>query len=297
MKKMEWLRGVGVALITPFNEDNSIDYNAFVRLLKHIENGGASYVVIAGTTAETPTLTKEEKQILLEKAKKTVSIPIVYGCGGYNTLEIIKELKETNLNGVSAILSVTPYYNKPTQNGLIHHYSMIAENCPLPIILYNVPGRTGCNLLPSTVFKLAEKYENIIGVKEASGDINQIMEIIRGKPENFYVISGDDNITLPLLSIGVCGVISVIANAFPAEWSELVSLALNDKYQEARKIHYRFLELCRLLFVEGNPAGIKAVLSILGLCKNILRPPLVPVSQQTYQKIKECLHTIPASAT
>lgn len=314
MKNLNFLKGVGVALVTPFDEEYNIDWKSLEKLVKHVsgeislaenlieiekkisdgESSKAipSYLVVGGTTAETPTLSIKEKQEILRFIKKITNLPIVYGIGGYDTKKILEELKTTDLSGVDAILSVTPYYNKPTQNGLIKHYSMIAEASPLPIIIYNVPGRTSCNILPKTVINLATKYSNIVGIKEASGDINQIMEIIRESPPNFFVISGDDNITLPLIAVGAVGVISVIANAFPQEWSTMVTYALNGNFYKAKSIHYKLLALCKLLFVEGNPSGIKALLSELDIIKNILRPPLVSVSSQTQDLIKKELQLL-----
>lgn len=281
-------KGMGVALITPFKTDESIDYDALARVVEHLIKNGTDYLVVCGTTAETPTLTDNEKY---EVTRFIIScnagrLPIVLGIGGNNTKAIVEQLGSYDLNGVDAILSVTPYYNKPSQEGLYQHYAAISKASPLPIILYNVPGRTGVNMLASTTLRLASDFNNICAIKEASGIFSQIDDIIKNKPEDFMVISGDDGITFPLITLGAVGVISVIGNAFPREFSRMVRLALEGDYKNARTIHHRFTELIELLFVEGNPAGVKSMLALMGLIENKLRLPLVPNTIKTYEKIR-----------
>jgi len=279
---------MGVALITPFKTDESVDYEALARIVEHLIKNGTDYLVVCGTTAETPTLTEEEK----EKITRFVidlnagRLPIVLGMGGNNTKAIVDKLQHYDFNGVDAILSVSPYYNKPSQEGLYQHFSAIAKASPVPVILYNVPGRTGVNMLPATTLKLANEFKNICAVKEASGNFTQIDDIIKNKPEDFMVISGDDGITFPLITLGAVGVISVIGNAFPKEFSRMVRLALEGDYDKARTIHHRFTELFELLFVEGNPAGVKSILALMGFIENKLRLPLVPNTIKTYEKIR-----------
>lgn len=279
---------MGVALITPFKTDESVDYEALARIVEHLIKNGTDYLVVCGTTAETPTLTEEEK----EKITRFVidlnagRLPIVLGMGGNNTKAIVDKLQHYDFNGVDAILSVSPYYNKPSQEGLYQHFSAIAKASPVPVILYNVPGRTGVNVLPATTLKLANEFKNICAVKEASGNFTQIDDIIKNKPEDFMVISGDDGITFPLITLGAVGVISVIGNAFPKEFSRMVRLALEGDYDKARTIHHRFTELFELLFVEGNPAGVKSILALMGFIENKLRLPLVPNTIKTYEKIR-----------
>jgi 4-hydroxy-tetrahydrodipicolinate synthase len=285
------LIGMGVALITPFKSDDSIDFDALGRLVEYIINNNADYLVVCGTTAETPTLTDKEKD---EIARFVVQcnagrLPIVLGIGGNNTKEVVEKVKTSNLSGIDAILSVTPYYNKPSQEGLYQHYSAIAKASPLPLVLYNVPGRTGVNMTAETTLRLAKEFSNICAVKEASGNFTQIDDIIKNKPQDFMVISGDDGITFPLITLGAVGVISVIGNAFPREFSRMVRLALQGDYQNARQIHYRFTELFELLFVEGNPAGVKSMLAVMGMIENKLRLPLVPNTIKTYEKIKSVI--------
>lgn len=288
------LIGMGVALITPFKEDESIDFDALSRLVEHQIKNGTDYLVVCGTTAETPTLTEEEK----EEIKRFVvqcnagRLPIVLGLGGNNTKSIVEKVQTTDLNGIDAILSVTPYYNKPSQEGLYQHYAAIAKASPLPLILYNVPGRTGVNMLPATTLRLANEFQSICAVKEASGNFSQIDDIIKNKPADFLVISGDDGITFPLITLGAVGVISVIGNAFPREFSRMVRLALQGDYQNARAIHHRFNELLDLLFLEGNPAGVKSMLAVMGMIENKLRLPLVPNTIKTYEKIRLVLNEL-----
>lgn len=288
------LKGMGVALITPFKEDESVDYEALGRLVDYLLQNGADYLVVLGTTAETPTLTEEEKKKIIELVVTKVRhrIPIVLGVGGNCTKSVVDKLKNDNFEGVDAILSVVPYYNKPSQEGIYQHYKAIAQATELPVILYNVPGRTGVNMTAETTLRLAREFKNIIAVKEASGNITQMDDIIKNKPKDFNVISGDDGITFPLITLGAIGVISVIGNAFPREFSRMVRLALAGDYDSARTIHHRFTELFSLLFVDGNPAGVKSMLSMMGFVENRLRLPLVPTRIVTYEKIRNVLHEL-----
>lgn len=286
---MEDLRGTGVALVTPFKKDKSVDVDSLKKLVSFVIEGGVDYLVVMGTTAENPVLTKEEKILVLNTVinENKNRKPIVFGIGGYDTTKIIEEIKEFNQNtNITAFLSVTPYYNKPNQNGLYAHFAEIAKASVKPVILYNVPGRTGVNMHASTTLKLANDFKNIVAIKEASGLFDQVMEIIENKPKDFLVISGDDAITLPLISIGAEGVISVVANAIPSLFSTLVRKAMNNELREARELHYKALEFCRLVFTEGNPAGIKQALSLMGIIQNELRLPLIPTSEVLKQKIK-----------
>lgn len=285
---------MGVALITPFKSDKSIDFDAFARLLEYQIKNGVDYLVVLGTTAETPTLTAEERKQVREFVANRVAgrVPLVLGIGGNNTMGVIDEILHTDLSPFSAILSVVPYYNKPSQEGIYQHYKAIVEASPLPIILYNVPGRTGVNMTAATTLKLAKEFPNIIGVKEASGNISQMDDIIKNKPEDFMVISGDDGITFPLITLGAVGVISVIGNAFPREFSRMVRLALHGDYNRALLIHHRFTELFSLLFVDGNPAGVKCLLHAMGFIENDLRLPLVPTRITTYEQIRRVLESL-----
>lgn len=285
---------MGVALITPFKDDESIDFDALSRIVEYQIKNGTDYLVVCGTTAETPTLTEKEK----EEVKNFVvsanrgRLPIVLGVGGNNTKAIVEKVQTTDFTGIDAILSVTPYYNKPSQEGLYQHYAAIAKASLLPVILYNVPGRTGVNMTAPTTLRLANEFKNICAIKEASGNFNQIDDIIKNKPVDFMVISGDDGITFPLITLGAVGVISVIGNAFPKEFSRMVRLALQGDYSNARKIHHRFTELIELLFVEGNPAGVKSMLAVMGFIQNKLRLPLVPNTINTYEKIRQVLNQL-----
>lgn len=291
---MEKFRGTGVAIITPFNQDKSIDYNALERLVEYLITNGVDYLVVQGTTGESVTLTNEEKKQVLAFVIKINNnrLPIVLGLGGNNTQSIIDALSTTNFTGVDALLSVSPYYNKPTQEGIYQHYKAIAEKSPLPIILYNVPGRTSSNITASTTLRLANDFKNIIAVKEASGNLEQCMEIIQQKPEGFLVISGDDALTLPFVASGGDGVISVIANAFPKGFSDMVNEALNGNIENARKLHYQHFEIINYLFCDGNPAGIKATLKVLGITGDTVRLPLVNVTAATFEKIKSLTNKI-----
>lgn len=282
-------RGLGIALITPFKADGSIDFDALDRLVEYQIKGGADFLCIMGTTAETPTLSRDEKRLLKEHLVERVAgrVPLLMGCGGNNTAAIVDELKTEDWTGIDGILSVCPYYNKPSQEGLYQHFATIAQASPLPVVLYNVPGRTGVNMNAETTLRLARDFENIVAIKEASGFIPQMDDIIKNKPERFDVISGDDGITFPLITLGAVGVISVIGNALPAEFSRMVRLALKGEYQTSLTIHHKFTELFKLLFVDGNPAGVKAMLSEMGMIENVLRLPLIPTRLTTMEKISQ----------
>ena len=281
-------RGTGVALVTPFLPDGSIDFNGLGNLVNHLIAGGIDYLVVLGTTGETSTLTKDEKIAVVNHVLETNAkrIPVVLGLGGNNTLEITENIEYFDFKKIDAILSVSPYYNKPTQEGIFRHYKMIAEASPVPVILYNVPGRTSSNVTAETTLRLAE-VPNIIGIKEASGNLEQIMHIIKDKPRDFLVISGDDALTLPIIASGGDGVISVVANAFPGIFSEMVKLALKGDLEAARKNHYKLFDIIRFLFSEGNPGGIKAALKILNITQDHMRLPLYRVSETTYQSIEK----------
>lgn len=285
---------MGVALITPFNEDGSVDYVSLVKLVEYQIQNGTDFLCVLGTTAETPTLSTEEKQ----KIKKTViervngRVPILLGIGTNSTQAVIDTLKNDDFTGVDAVLVVVPYYNKPSQEGIYQHYKAIAEVSKLPIVLYNVPGRTGVNMTAETTLRLARDFDNIVAIKEASGNITQMDDIIKNKPKDFDVISGDDGITYPLITLGAVGVISVIGNAFPREFSRMTRLALAGDYQNALAIHHKFTELFKLLFVDGNPAGVKAMLNMMGMIQNRLRLPLVPTRIKTFEEMKKILDSL-----
>ncbi|NVO18361.1 MAG: 4-hydroxy-tetrahydrodipicolinate synthase [Bacteroidetes bacterium] len=280
-------KGTGVALVTPFHKQGTIDFGSLEKMIEHCIGGGINYLVIMGTTAETATLSREEKLALSEYVIEVVNqrVPLVLGIGGNNTQEVVNILRTNSFEGFDAILSVTPYYNKPQQRGLYLHYKSIAVVSPIPIIMYNVPSRTSVNMKPEIVLQLANDFDNIIGIKEASGNIEQVMEIVRLKHKDFLVISGDDLLTLPLLAMGCDGVISVSANAYPQEVSQMVQLGIKGEMKKAREIHYRISEFTKALFADGNPAGIKAALEIKGLISNHLRLPLVKVEKNLYNHI------------
>ena len=282
-------KGLGIALITPFCEDGSVDYKSLVRLMEYQLDNGADFFCILATTGETPCLTKDEKQKIKDLVVSTVNgrVPILMGCGGNNTAAVVEELKTGDFRGIDGVLSVCPYYNKPSQEGLYQHFKAIAAATSLPVVLYNVPGRTGVNLKAETTVRLARDCENIVAVKEASGSLEQVDEIIKNKPKDFAVISGDDALTFPMISCGAEGVISVIGNALPKEFSRMIRLEFKGEYEGARKIHHRFTELFSLLFVDGNPAGVKAMLHEMGFIENVLRLPLVPTRISTLQKMSE----------
>ena len=284
-------KGLGIALITPFTLNGEIDYKALKRLIEYQLNNGADFLCILATTGEAPCLSKQEKDEMTVFIKELVGgrVPILKYCGGNNTAAVVEEIKTTDWSGIDGILSICPYYNKPSQEGLYRHFKAIAEASPLPVVLYNVPGRTGVNMKAETTVRLAKDFPNIVAVKEASGSLEQIDEIIKNKPDNFDVISGDDALTFSMVASGAAGVISVIGNALPKEFSRMIRLEFNGEYEPARKIHHMFTELYSLLFVDGNPAGCKALLNDMGMIENVLRLPLVPTTITTKQKMAELL--------
>ncbi len=281
--------GTGVALVTPFDINGNVDYVAFARLLSNVVDGGVDYVLVMGTTGETPCLSAEERRKVIDFAKREIAgrVPIMVGMSGNNTSDLLDSIRNFDFSGIDGLLTASPFYNKPVQNGLYAHFAHVAEVSPVPVILYNIPGRTGVNISPETICRLASDFDNIIAVKEASGSVDQIMRVVENKPERFTVISGDDGLTLPLMAAGVKGVISVVANAFPRELSQMVKLALNGDFEQARKLHYKLLPTVRLMFAEGNPAGVKAYLSQMGVIQNVLRLPLVNVSDDLYARIAD----------
>jgi len=284
-------KGLGIALITPFTSAGEVDYAALDRLLDHQLEGGADFFCILATTGETPTLTREERDTIKRRviAKVNGRVPILMGCGGFNTKAVVEELQTEDWHGIDGILSVCPYYNKPSQEGLYQHFKAIAGATKLPVVLYNVPGRTGVNLKAETTVRLARDCDNIVAIKEAAGSLEQVDEIIKNAPKGFDVISGDDALTYPMVACGAVGVISVIGNALPKEFSRMLRLELGGEFDAARKIHHKFTDLFALLFVDGNPAGVKAMLSEMGLIENVLRLPLVPTRLTTRQRISEIL--------
>jgi len=284
-------KGLGIALITPFTKEGAVDYEALVKLVTYQIDNGADFFCILATTGETPCLTSEEKQEIKDTIVRTVDgrVPILMGCGGNNTAAVVKELQEGDFKGVDGVLSVCPYYNKPSQEGLYQHFKAIAAATKLPVVLYNVPGRTGVNLKAETTVRLARDCKNIVAVKEASGNLEQVDEIIKNKPADFDVLSGDDALTFPMISCGAVGVISVIGNALPREFSKMIRLEFKGEYEGARKIHHKFTDLFSLLFVDGNPAGVKAMLHEMGFIENVLRLPLVPTRISTLQRMSEIL--------
>ena len=286
-------KGTGVALVTPFKNDNSIDIDALKKLVRFQIDNGTNYLVILGTTGESPTVSKTEKQLILDtvRTENNGKLPLVLGIGGNHTLEVAVNIQHQDLEGISAILSVSPYYNKPNQEGIVKHYTHLADHSKLPIILYNVPGRTGSNIGVEATLKLAE-HKNILGTKEASGNFTQCMDIIKHRPDNFAVISGDDALTLPLISIGMDGVISVIANAYPKPFSELVRLALNGEYSKALPLHYQLLDAMNLIFADGSPGGIKVILEELDICGTTVRLPLNDVSAKVRQQILDSMKSV-----
>ncbi len=279
--------GMGVALVTPFTKNKEIDFPALRRVIDNVVDNGADFLVVLGTTGETPALSNEEKAQVKTFVRDQVDgrLPLVIGVGGNNTAEIVRQLREEDLSGYSAILSVVPPYNKPSQEGIFCHFKAIAEASPLPVILYNVPGRTGVNMTADTTLRLAREVQGIAGIKEASGNLHQIQRLLREKPDHFTVLSGDDGMTYPLMTLGAQGVISVLGNAYPKDFSEMVHLCLEGNYIEAVDIHYKFREIIHLLFADGNPAGVKCVMHDMGLIENELRLPLVPVCEHTAEEI------------
>ncbi|HUW91904.1 MAG TPA: 4-hydroxy-tetrahydrodipicolinate synthase [Bacteroidales bacterium] len=291
---MKKFKGTGVAVVTPFKNDLSIDFAAMGRIIDHLIAGGVNYIVVLGTTGEPSTLNKDEKNALTSYVAEAINkrVPLVVGIGGNNTSELVSFIRHADFEGVDAILSVSPYYNKPSQRGLYQHYRQIAAASPVPVILYNVPSRTCSSLMPETVLELAKDCENIIGIKEASGSFENVMKILKDKPEDFFVISGNDMDILPVIAAGGTGVISVLANAYPAEWSEMVNQALKHNFKIAREIQFKFLEMIELLFADGSPAGVKAMMSSMNLCQNTLRLPLVTVNRSVQSRIQKAMEAL-----
>ncbi len=287
-------KGLGIALITPFTPDGEVDYKSLKRLVEHQINHGADFLCILATTAEAPCLSHDEKEKITQLIREVVNgrIPILKYCGGNNTAAVIDEMQSTDWTGIDGILSICPYYNKPSQEGLYQHFKAIAAASPLPLVLYNVPGRTGVNMKAATTLRLAHECENIVAIKEASGSLEQVDEIIFNKPDRFDVISGDDALTFSMVASGAAGVISVIGNALPKEFSRMIRLEFKGEYEPARKIHHMFTELYSLLFVDGNPAGVKALLNDMGFIENQLRLPLVPTKIETKQKMADILERL-----
>lgn len=281
-------RGTGVAVVTPFKNDGSIDFPALTKVIEHIIKGKCEYIVVMGTTGESPALSKDEKKQVLQHALRTINgrVPVVYGIGGNNTSEVVQQLITTDLVGVSGILSVSPYYNKPNQRGLYEHYKEVADASPLPVILYNVPGRTAMNVTAETTLRLAHDFPRIAAIKEASGNLEQIMAILNGRPDDFLVISGDDLLTLPMIACGADGVISVVANAYPKQFSEMVRRCLAGDFNAAQPLHYQLMRITQLFFADGNPGGVKVSLELQKLCKANLRLPLYPVNDAVKQAIR-----------
>ncbi len=284
-------KGLGIALITPFKQDGQVDYPALKKLVEYQIDNGADFLCILATTGEAPCLTKEEKDKITSYIKEVNKgrVKILKYCGGNNTLAVVEEIKTTDWSGIDGILTICPYYNKPSQEGLYQHFKAIAEVSPLPLVLYNVPGRTGVNMKAETTVRLAKDFPNIVGVKEASGSLEQVDDIIKNKPNNFDVISGDDALTYPMIASGAAGVISVIGNALPKEFSRMIRLEFNGEFEPALKIHHKFTELYKLLFVDGNPAGAKALLNDMGFIDNVLRLPLVPTTIKTKERMADIL--------
>ncbi len=287
-------RGLGVAVVTPFTLDGAVDYPALKRLIRYQLDSGVDFLCILATTGETPCLTLDEKNKITElvKEENKGQVPILKYCGGNNTAAVIEEMKTTDWSGIDGILSICPYYNKPSQEGLYQHFKAIASASPLPVVMYNVPGRTGVNMKAETTVRLAHDCENIVGIKEAAGSLEQVDEIIKGKPDRFDIISGDDALTFSMIASGAAGVISVIGNALPREFSRMIRLEFQDEYEAARRIHHMFTELYSLLFVDGNPAGVKALLNDMGYIENVLRLPLVPTTIKTKEKMADILKEI-----
>lgn len=294
MSLRDQLKGTGVALVTPFKKDKSVDFDSLKKLIDFVISEGVNYVVTLGTTGETPTLSKEEKLQIVQETFSIVAgrVPVVIGAGGNDTMAVIREIEYLPVEKAAAILSASPYYNKPSQEGIFQHYSAIASSTSRPIILYNVPGRTGSNIAAATTVRLAKEFSNINGIKEASGNMNQCMQILRDTPEDFLVVSGDDNLTLAQVACGMDGVISVAANCFPKDFSSMVNCTLEGELKRARALNNKLIEGYDLLFAENNPAGVKAFLSEAGIIENNLRLPLVPLSQDIHQQVKDYLSRI-----
>ncbi len=280
-------RGTGVAIVTPFHRDGSIDFKSFENLINFQINAGVDYIVFMGTTGESVTLNDDEKSAILQCGTEIIEnrVPVVVGIGGNNTYNVVKHIRNTDFTGVSALLSVSPYYNKPQPRGIYAHYKMIAEESPVPVIMYNVPGRTGSNLDADTTLKIANEIPNILGIKEASGNLTQCSKILKNRPEGFLLISGDDMLALPIIALGGDGVISVIANALPFEYSKMIRYCLDGDFASARKIHLKLVPFIDAIFADGSPSGVKALLEIKGLCKNNVRLPLVKINKPLYNQI------------
>ena len=287
-------RGLGIALVTPFKQNGEVDYEALERLVEYQLDNGADFLCILATTGETPCLSNEEKTLIRQQIVRQVKgrVPILMGCGGNNTAAVVDELRNADIPGIDGILSVCPYYNKPSQEGLFQHFKAIAQATSLPVVLYNVPGRTGINMKAETTCRIAQACDNVVAIKEASGSLEQVDEIIKNKPDRFEVISGDDALTYPMVACGAVGVISVIGNALPKEFSRMIRLEFNNEFAAARQIHHRFTDLYSLLFVDGNPAGVKALLHEMGFIENVLRLPLVPTRVATLQKMSDILKSL-----
>lgn len=294
MSVRDILRGTGVALVTPFKADGSVDHDSLKKLINFVIDGGVQYVVTLGTTGETPTLDREEKLEIIQTTFTSVAarVPVVIGIGGNNTKEILQDIADFPVEKAAAILSASPYYNKPSQEGIYQHYKALASATTRPIILYNVPGRTGSNISAATTIRLANDFSNIVGIKEASGNMAQCMQILRDKPQEFMVVSGDDNLTMAQIACGMKGVISVAANCFPKDFTDMVNAALSEDFTKARSYNNKLLQGYDLLFAENNPAGVKAFLSELGIIENNLRLPLVPLSEPIHRQAKEYLATL-----
>lgn len=290
----ESFMGTGVALVTPFSPDKSVDYEALDRVVNHVIGGGVEYVVVLGTTGEIATLSKEEKKQVVKQVIKSTNgrVPVVIGIGGNNTADVVETIQQSDLSGISAILSVAPYYNRPSQQGLYEHFSAIAEASPRPVIVYNVPGRTSSNINAETTLKLANDHKNIIATKEASGNFSQVMQIIKYKPAHFQVISGDDTLTFPMICIGGTGVISVVANAYPKQYSDMVRAALKADLKTAGRLHYQLTDFINALFEEGSPTGVKAALELMKVCGKEVRLPLVSASEALLKKIGKMINEI-----
>ncbi len=297
MTKKFTFTGTGVAVVTPFHNFGTIDFGSLEKLMHHLLNGGVDFIVAMGTTAEAATLTQDEKVAVTNFILETIDgrVPLVLGMGGNSTQAVVSQIKKTDFSGIDAILSVAPYYNKPNQKGLYYHFKSVAAASPVPVILYNVPGRTASNLTAETCLRLANDFENIVAVKEASGNFTQVMQILRDRPEGFFVFSGDDALTFPLMALGADGVISVIANGFPRDFSKMVSLMKSGHFNEARQIHYALLPIMNKLFEDGNPAGIKAALEIKGLIKNHLRLPMVKANRSVYLALAKLIEEYTSS--
>ena len=289
---MDKIKGTGIALITPFNEDFSIDFQSLEKLINYTIDGGVDFLVIIGTTGESVVLSKLERREIVDFCKKINNgrLPIVLGIGSNNTFALVEEIRSTDFEGIDAVLSVSPYYNKPAQEGIYLHYKMIAEACSLPIILYNVPGRTASNISAETTLRLANDFENIVAIKEASGDLDQIEKILQKRPKNFLVLSGDDNLTSKMIAMGGDGVIAVIGQSHPKDFSAMVRAGLEGNIEKVNQLHEKLSPIYEPLYKDGNPAGIKATLNIMGICKNILRPPLVGVTDETYNNLKRFIN-------